>query len=187
MFSVLLVWSQLVFAGPSSDLKPLFAEHFRDHYAAGRCGTNVLAFLSDIAKNRGSVDGLYLVMFENNGFSGFGMVNVEAARDYIRDRWVETEKNWYHHVVAMDKSGLIYDFDFTVKPRIVKGSDYIESMFLNETECTGQRSSGEFCIGRDTKLNEYSVKVLKASEALAGGDASKAKSMSLKKFYATVD
>lgn len=165
--AIILSWtSSVAFAAPGDQIADIFADHFHNRYQSGRCGTNVTEFFQDMEKSGVDLADYYMLVIENKGFSGFGMVNVEEARDYIRGQWESTEKNWYHHVVAVNGMGQVYDFDFKTRPRVVKVADYIEAMFLNETECTKKSKTGEFCIGRDVKLNQYTVQIIPASDII---------------------
>ncbi len=152
----------------SEDLYPLFETHFEHRYQAGRCGQNILDFLTAAKREGYDIRQLYMLAIENKGISGFGMVNVEQARDYLRNEWVATERNWYHHVIALDSSGRVYDFDFLTTPSVTSLKDYAERMFLKEDECNGEGIPGQICVGRREKLKDYNFKIIPAHEALAG-------------------
>ncbi len=149
-------------------LTPLFKSHYHEAYVSGRCGDNILKFLRKAEAQGLEIRNLSMVVIENKGISGFGMVNAETARDTIRGTPAASEKNWYHHVIAVDSEGFVYDFDFTETPLVTDLKTYAEMMFLNETECTGGGRSGEFCIGRNDKLNDYHFQIIPADLAITG-------------------
>jgi len=121
---------------------------------------------------------LRLVTIKNEGLSVFGMVNAEVARNWNKAGPVERESNWYHHIVLLDEDGMVYDFDFTIKPTIVPIDEYIERMFLEEPECE-KPAFGEFCGGRENKLDGYSLESIDVWAALEQDDKAPKKKASL--------
>ena len=167
IFGSLLLVAMVPTLSLAGNLDDLFEEHYFKQYVSGQCGKNVLNFVKAVKRTQGDVDFLRVVTVENKGFSVFGMVNAEKARGQRFNRPAEEEANWYHHVIALDSSGMVYDFDFGTTPRIVSMEEYLEEMFLDETECE-KPAAGEFCAGRGTKLNDYKFSSVTASEALQG-------------------
>ncbi len=164
-------------------LLPLFSDRYHNAYFSGRCGDNIINFLRKANEQGIDTRNISMVLIQNKGFSGFGMVNAEAARDSVRGVPVASEKNWYHHVIAIDSEGFVYDFDYTERPLITDLNTYAEKMFLNEPECIGGRPSGEFCIGRTDKLNDYTIKIIPSDVAISGeDDATELPSVNLKSF-----
>jgi hypothetical protein len=156
----------------SRSLEANFKTSYFSAYEEGRCGDNILGFLT---ANRGlGLTDAKVLMIENKGYSVFGMLNVERAREaggMIRPQPArapfrkEGEKNWYHHVVLLFE-GRIYDFDFTNEPVVLPVAQYFEEMFLDEEPQPGY---GGFYVGRDDKLNEYQIEVINGADALDRG------------------
>ena len=105
-----------------------------------------------------------ILEISNKGFSLFGLINSEFARqagrlnpnfaiDGIRN--LPGENNWYHHVV-LEIDGDIYDFDFDNFPIVLPVGDYFEKMFLNDKKGS---EGGEHYIGREEKLKTYEILV----------------------------
>ena len=143
----------------------VFGKNYYDSYREGKCGLNVLNFFETLESKEEDVSGLSLVYLENKGLSVFGMVNAEKARTQSNGQITTQEMNWYQHQFAIDKNGIVYDFDYMNSPRPVPFKDYIEDMFLNEDECNNHKP-GEFCAGRDNKLNDYHIKLYEAKDIL---------------------
>jgi hypothetical protein len=153
--------TSIAFGDARDRLDILFETHFHEHYEPRHCGRNITRFLKAALKQDRHVDDLNVVTIENKGFSMFGLVNAEKARGWRFSVSSSVEKNWYHHVIALDDSGYVYDFDYTTSPTPIHIEEYLESMFLDEPEC--QRPySGHFCIGRDTKLSDYEFTIMRA-------------------------
>lgn len=155
----------------SRALQSLFEQRFETHYEEGKCGQNILG-LVEAARGLAIADAQVLLI-ENRGFSVFGMVNVESAREAgraIRPQPARRpfreagERNWYHHVILVF-DGMVYDFDFTNRPTVLPVRDYLERMFLDEDPKPGY---GGFYVGRDDKLKEYVFEVYSAADYLAG-------------------
>ncbi len=146
-------------------LQPLFEKHFHKQYVSGRCGDNIRRFVKAVEREFASASDLAVVSLNNQGYSVFGMINVEKARGQRFNKPWEGEANWYHHVFAIDRNGNVYDFDFEKEPRIVPFHEYIDEMFLIEPECE-KPTYGEFCAGRDNKLKDYLLESV-AGEAVA--------------------
>lgn len=177
--SLLLLFSTS--AQAASDLTRLFETHFHTQYVNGRCGDNVRRFFQ-AAKHEGIEEGLRVVSIRNNGFSVFGMVNAERTRAVRKGKATEDEANWYHHAIAVDKEGNVYDFDFTSTPTILPFREWAEEMFLKEPECEVKGWSGRFCGGRKNKLGDYELSVTPADVFLTEGEES-AKKTYLEKAY----
>ncbi len=143
----------------------IFEEHYFNHYEPRQCGKNVLNFVKAVKQSQGDVGLLHVVTIANKGLSVFGMVNAEKARGERFRRPADVEANWYHHVIVLDDSGFVYDFDFGTIPRVIPMEDYLEDMFLNEPECE-KLTSGEFCAGRARKLKDYEFSSISAIEAI---------------------
>lgn len=165
-------------ASASSSLESLFVYHFHNVYQARQCGTNILKFVEAIEKQNGAVDNMRIVYIENKGFSYFGLLNAERGRSQRFEKPFVDEVNWYHHVIAVNEEGWVYDFDYGIEPRIVHISEYLESMFLNENECS-QSTASEPCIGRERKMADYQLEAVSAKEALARGSDLKQVTMTL--------
>ncbi len=156
--------SSAAFGVPSeAEMAKVFKRHHKERYVPRQCHDNILDFATSLRDR----EGLYMVTIENKGFSTFGMVNAEVARDQHMGQPETREKNWFHHVILMDRRGLVYDFDYTEKPSIVKMADYLETMYLDEPECKSPQP-GEFCGGRDAKLDGYEIISYKIEDALNG-------------------
>lgn len=145
----------------------LFEKLYLDSYIPGKCGINILTFFKRLESEGLEIQGLSLVYLENKGFSVFGMVNAEKARAQINGTLKSEEKNWYHHIFAIDRNGMVYDFDYTESPKPTPFRKYIEDMYLNENECLNPKAA-EFCAGRKDKLADYQLKLFDAKDALEG-------------------
>jgi hypothetical protein len=167
--SLILVFASVSSLAKSNTIDQIFADHFYNEYVSGECGNNILNFLRDLRASGVDVGEFSVLSIKNSGYSVFGMVNAEQARRENANGYAVTELNWYYHVVAVDPSGYVYDFDYLTTPTVRHISDYVEHMFLNEPECR-QSTYGEFCAGRQTKLSEYEIEVMTAREALGSGN-----------------
>jgi hypothetical protein len=136
-------------------LGEIFREGFVSMYAPGGCGNNILRLVMKAEEARIPLKDAQVVVLENEGGSVFGMLNVESARDA---RW-PGEKNWYFHVILVH-GGLVYDFDYTNDPIVDTIEDYFERMFLREE----RRPPDGFLVGRDNKLDDYSVRSVSPRE-----------------------
>lgn len=163
------IWLAVILVGnlAVADINSLFEKSYSDLYQEGRCGENILNFFKRVLREGEDLSALQMVIVENKGLTVFGMVNAEMARSYSSGRNHVNEKNWYHHVFAINRSGVVYDFDYQIKPTPEKFRSYVENMFLIETECKNP-SSGEFCAGRNNKLKDYEISVYAARDVLAG-------------------
>lgn len=144
-----------------------FAEVFFKSYREGRCYENTLTFVTEALSTSGGAQKFSVIKIENKGTSSFGLVNAERARSRLNGQLVAEEKNWYEHWVAVDERGMVYDFDFLITPSPKIFKDYVEEMFLDETECV-THSWTELCGGRENKLNDYWLTVFDATELLNG-------------------
>jgi hypothetical protein len=111
-----------------------------------------------------------IVEITNAGFSVFGMVNVEQARESGRRnpdptslwRNLPGERNWYHHVV-LEMDGFIFDYDFTNSPTVLSKKQYFDSMFFNELR---SNQGGDFYVGREEKMKDYRIEFYDAIDGL---------------------
>ena len=149
----------------------VFGKSYYDSYREGKCGLNVLNFFERLESEGEDIAGLSLVYLENKGPSVFGMVNAEKARSQVNEKLFTEEKNWYQHQFAIDKNGMVYDFDYSNSPSPKPFKDYVEDMFLNENECTNPKPA-EFCAGRKEKLNDYHLNLIEAAEVIEGNGPS---------------
>jgi hypothetical protein len=176
LFSVVLfsiAQAQPAWSDPTTlrGLTRLFQSQFDIGYEEGRCGDNILG-LARMARNQGlAVDEARILVIVNKGYSVFGMVNVEYARQSGRmlpessrekPQYEPGERNWYHHVV-MVYDGHVFDFDYGNTPRVEPAAAYFERMFLNEVKNPGY---GGHYAGREEKLKTYEVESSSAREAL---------------------
>jgi len=185
----LVLWgSSLLHAGYSPpELIRLFSNHFHSQYRAGRCAENIRALLSHAHAQGLDLSQSQVVHIQNEGFSGFGMVNAEKAREsgarisdlHSRNRYEAGEANWYYHVILLHRD-LVLDFDFTNSPRILPVKEYFEEMFLREGSSD---SIIQMNIGRQTKLDDYWLQVTSAEESLV---ESKGRRVRLKDFLAKI-
>lgn len=173
-FLVLIAFFVTPLAGAADKhpLTELFEQSFDSEvYEQRFCGRNIMRFV-DLAEARGlDLRGAAIIRIENAGVSNFGMVKAFLAREggaVIREprengkpyrHYHAGETNWYMHVI-LDYRGIIYDFDFTNEPRVLKKSDYFRAMFLPETAAARKKHAAR--IGQD-----YSVTVLPVSQYLA--------------------
>jgi len=149
----------------------IFRKSYYDSYREGQCGLNVLNFFERLETEGEDISGLSMVYVENKGTSVFGMVNAEKARTKLNGQLATEEKNWYHHQFAIDNKGIVYDFDYSNNPTPTPFKEYIESMFLNENECSNPKPA-EFCGGRKEKLNDYQLKFFDAAGVMQGNEPS---------------
>ncbi len=160
--------------GPASaqvaGLDQLFKDHYQNHYEERRCGENALGFIEDAQEKLGAADSLFLVMIEDKGFSNFGLVQAEMARWPARPGQTQ-DMNWGFHAFVMDKSGNVYDFDYGPGPTITGMRRYLETMFIDDNECTQPpptiRNAGSTCVKRETRLDEYQISVVPGVDIIA--------------------
>lgn len=155
----LLALSTLVLANPG--LKQEFTRTFESHYESNRCGDNILGLVGRAYDNHLAINNANILEIVNSGFSMFGMVHAEYARENGR-HGAAGEANWYHHVI-LEKDGLIYDFAFGNTPQVLPVKQYFEKMFLNELPA---EQGGDFYVGRDEKLTKYKITVKPAVETM---------------------
>lgn len=146
-----------------SSLEELFRKHYYEEYTPRHCRDNSICFAQAALEND-LVERLLLIEVTNKGFSVFGMVNAEHARDTRHGEPAVDENNWHYHVFTMDEEGMVYDLDYDIRPNVVHADIYFEQMWLNETECNGHRGFGEFCAGRDKKLDDYEIRVFELTK-----------------------
>ena len=148
-------------------LTQLFERSFFSHYEAGRCGDNITQLVQMAQSQHLNLDGGFILLIQNQGYSTFGLVNAEQVRGAGRlipglpaneRRYEVGEKNWYHHVILY-YDGVIFDFDFGNEPRVLAARDYFEQMFLNEKR---QPGFGGFYVGREEKLKNYKIELQNA-------------------------
>lgn len=125
-----------------------FKNTFKTHYTEGRCGDNILALLSRAEAKGIKIENARILEITNQGFSLFGLINAEFARQINRE---PTENNWYHHVI-LEQDGYILDFDFGNKPVVLTVPEYFEKMFLDDKKV----KYGHY-IGREEKLKTYEI------------------------------
>lgn len=166
-------------SNPSPEMISQFEKSFARHYEARQCYDNTRRFLKEATQQ--SEHTWYLLSVENKGFTTFGMINAELARN---GRGSPGESNWYHHVFALDENGFVYDLDFTNHPKVLPLKTYLEEMFLNEAECKTPKA-GEICAGRERKMSDYVFSLQRAEFPLRGADDPKKKSMSMKELLET--
>ncbi len=172
LFSLIISFLSLgLFANADSYLVEEFQKTFTTHYKEGRCGENILNLLQR-AQNKGiTIDNANILEISNEGFSLFGLINAEFARQSNRE---PAEKNWYHHVV-LEQNGFIIDFDFGNSPVVTTVQEYFEKMFLND-----KKTSYGHYIGRKEKLENYEILIRPALETINARQSHQSES-SLKK------
>lgn len=175
-FSFLVLSAALIFQSASasaSGLDEVFASSYYTHYEAGQCGGNIMALITRADKAGIDVSRAKILQIRNEGFSVFGMVNAEHARDKGRVlaqttpeglRFAPGETNWDFHVV-LELDGEIYDFDFGNTPVIAKVDDYFQKMFFDDRT---KQEGGKFPVEAAVKLKDYKVTILSAQDYLKG-------------------
>lgn len=164
----LLISCSLVLLSANSALasiQTVFEKNYFDSYRPGKCGLNVLNFFERLQSVGEDIRGLSLVYLENQGHTVFGMVNAEKARASLHGKLTTEEKNWYHHQFAIDRNGMVYDFDYSSSPKPTPLRKYVDDMYLNEDECLSPKTA-EFCAGRKNKLADYQLKLYEAKDVL---------------------
>lgn len=136
----------------------VFSERYFQNYRSGQCYENSLGFVAAVSHLERVEKELFLVKLQNKGAGTFGLVNAERARSFVQGKLIAEEKNWYEHWFVIDEERIVYDFDFSSSPSPIQLKDYIEAMFLQESECDTP-SWTELCGKREDKLNEYRVTV----------------------------
>jgi hypothetical protein len=142
------IFSLNTFANPDYYLEKEFKSIFSAQYTEGRCGDNILGLLSRAETKGIKIESARILEITNKGFSLFGLINAEFARQSNR---APSEKNWYHHVV-LEQDGYIFDFDFGNMPTIGTVKEYFEKMFLNDVK----KEHGHY-VGREEKLKTYEI------------------------------
>jgi hypothetical protein len=168
---ILLLISHASFAQKNPELLRRFKSDFTKHYVENQCGANILGFLGRADEKGQKISNAHILEISNKGFSLFGLINAEFARDSGRlnpnsandgIRNLPGETNWYHHVV-LEMDGEIYDFDFGNSPVVLPVKAYFEKMFLDDKKVS---EGGERYIGRDEKLKTYEILVRPGLETL---------------------
>jgi hypothetical protein len=163
--------SNVSFAQKNSELLRQFKTDFTKHYVENQCGSNILGFLGRAETKGININNAHILEISNKGFSLFGLINAEFARESGRlnpnsgidgIRNLPGETNWYHHVV-LEMDGEIYDFDFGNSPVVLPVKAYFEKMFLDDKKAS---EGGERYIGRDEKLKTYEILVRPGLETI---------------------
>lgn len=146
-------------------LADLFGKRFYSHYKAGKCGDNIMRLL-DAARDAGiDARDARMLVIENKGISGLGLVNVALARggSHVRtgEQLPASARNWYHHVI-LELDCLVYDFDFTNEPKVLPLRRYLQEMFLNQRPAAGQ-----VFVGKESKLDDYEVSTIRGTDYYA--------------------
>jgi hypothetical protein len=147
------------------DVKALFMETFDSGYESGKCGLNIMGLIRAADQKGIDLSQVKLVQITNEGFSVFGMVNVEMAREGgrlnpARTQRLPGETNWYHHVI-LEVENYIFDFDFTNGPVVLTKQQYFDAMFFSEV-----KGKDNHYVGRENKMKDYKVSVTDAREVL---------------------
>jgi hypothetical protein len=159
---IFFIFSLNIFAGRNPELEKLFKNDFKKYYIQNQCGSNILEFLRRAEAKGLNLYNANILEITNKGFSIFGLINAEYAREtgrlnpnYTQDgmRQLPGENNWYHHVV-LELDGEIYDFDFGNQPSVLEKELYFEIMFLNDKK---KSEGGGHYIGREEKLKNYEI------------------------------
>jgi hypothetical protein len=158
------IFSLNALAGRNPELEKLFKNDFKKNYIQNQCGSNILNFLKRAEASGMNLYNANILEISNKGFSLFGLINAEYAREAGRLnpnssqdglRQLPGESNWYHHVV-LELDGEIYDFDFGNRPSVLAKEYYFEKMFLNDKK---KSEGGEHYIGREEKMKTYEILV----------------------------
>ncbi|MBM4254062.1 MAG: hypothetical protein FJ146_19015 [Deltaproteobacteria bacterium] len=141
----------------SSVVDRIFQSRYYDSYQERACGQNILGFVDALRAAGVDLSDYRMVKITNQGPGSLGMVNAQSARSIRFNRPAAVELNWYHHVILLDQAnGLIYDFDYLTGPTTVRVSEYIDTMFSREPECSKPiRDLSTFCVGAQQKLATY--------------------------------
>lgn len=160
-------------ASETAKLQELFQRAYYSDYEPGRCGQNIMGLLDAARKTGIDSRSARMIVIRNEGTSAFGMVNAENARGgyHIRTgkQLPPRDTNWYHHVI-LEMDCLVFDFDFMNEPTVIPLGQYLERMFLDETD-----SESGIQAGRETKLEDYQIKVLPAADYYADPDKAQPK------------
>ncbi len=168
----------------SPPLVRLFSERFHSGYRAGRCADNIEGLLH-AARSRGiRLSDAWIIRIENQGFSAFGLVNAEHARQAGGRIWESSspefhpgEANWYFHVILL-ADGLVFDFDYFNAPTVHPVARYFETMFLNESMTP---EPGRMNVGRKAKLRDYRLTI---EPARLSDETTEPQVLTLEKFLA---
>jgi len=187
----LLIFSVNSFASKNPELLRLFKIDFKQIYVQNQCGQNILNFLKRAENSGLNVYNANILEISNKGFSLFGLINAEYAREAGRVnpnssqdgfRQSPGERNWYHHVV-LELDEEIYDFDFGNQPSVLSKELYFEKMFLNDKTIS---EGGEHYIGREEKLKTYEILVRPGLDTIRAREESRSspvsKTLRLKEF-----
>lgn len=167
----LFLISNVSFAQKNPELLRQFKTDFTKYYVENQCGSNILGFLGRAETKGININNAHILEISNKGFSLFGLINAEFARESGRlnpnsgidgIRNLPGETNWYHHVV-LEMDGEIYDFDFGNSPVVLPVKAYFEKMFLDDKKAS---EGGERYIGRDEKLKTYEILVRPGLETI---------------------
>jgi len=171
LITLISLFSHGVFAQKNPALFNQFKKDFSKNYVENQCGSNILGFLGRAEKSGQKIYNAHILEISNKGFSLFGLINAEFARESGRlnpnsasdgMRNLPGETNWYHHVV-LELDGEIYDFDFGNQPKVVSVKDYFEKMFLDDKKPS---EGGDRYIGREEKLKTYEILVRPGLETI---------------------
>lgn len=159
------------------ELKKIFEKTFSTHYAQGGCMNNIMRLVKEAQLKSIDLRRAQVLEIKNTGFSVFGRLNAELARDSGSPapagsafRYLAGETNWSYHVV-LELDGYIFDYDFTNAPTVLPKEKYAELMFLQERP---REEGGRFFSRREDKLYDYEILVHDASAALSARSSGKA-------------
>jgi hypothetical protein len=107
-------------------LKELFTKTFDSYYHEGKCGDNILKLATEAELKGIDLSNAYYVVIHNQGIADAGLVQAVYARELNR---AEGIKHWHAHVILI-ADNLVFDYDFTNKPRVFPLVKYLDYMFI---------------------------------------------------------
>lgn len=148
---------QSMLAATASDtVDRVFQENYYSNYQPRHCGVNIKRLLEDVhTRDPEAIKGARVLSFTNGGFSYFGLLRTCHARDKRFDAPHIGQRNFHHHV-ALEKDGRVFDLTYGIEPETPGVEHYIETMFLQDD-----------VVDRERKLKDYKVQVIDAEEYLS--------------------
>ncbi len=134
--------STFAIAADLNALTNLFHSSFNSPiYHEGRAWDNVHNFITLAIKNNYNLENARFITLENTTGANYGFVGALKARNQgkltnINDKYSlrePGEANWSYHAILIAE-GMVFDFDFTNEPRLLKISDYFSKMYIAENK-----------------------------------------------------
>jgi hypothetical protein len=126
LLCVLYVCMAEALAADVPGLRSLFEASFRSSYEVRHCGRNIDRFLRSAQAQGLNLQGAHYVKLTGSGF--FELPPLQRRGSSAPGVFM-ADGLWYFHVILV-ADGMVFDFDFTNRPRVLPVVDYLREMFV---------------------------------------------------------